>query len=259
MAYNDILVFLDGSLDNEARLEFAIALATTHKGRLTGLDVSSAAAFESEWSERARSLNETFDKRLTASGLESRFRIADRTASGWKDFYAHYSDIVISTQPNAEASGKILPGVPEEVLMSSGTPMIVLPHLNRPDMNIEKVVIAWSPSANATRALHDALPILAQAREVTVFAFDPPSDERDADLGLVSDHLTAHGIRAGREEWPDTGDISAIEALFASRAMEEADLVVAGAYSHSPFRERLFGGMTRDLLQQFSVPVFISH
>jgi nucleotide-binding universal stress UspA family protein len=41
--------------------------------------------------------------------------------------------------------------------------------------------------------------------------------------------------------------------------LEEADLVVAGAYSHSRIREALFGGMTKSLLEQFSLPVFVSH
>jgi nucleotide-binding universal stress UspA family protein len=55
------------------------------------------------------------------------------------------------------------------------------------------------------------------------------------------------------------GDMSAVESLFASRAMEEADMVIAGAYSHSRFREILFGGMTKALMQQFFTPVLVSH
>ncbi|QIG51029.1 universal stress protein [Nordella sp. HKS 07] len=65
--------------------------------------------------------------------------------------------------------------------------------------------------------------------------------------------------KAETEPWPDTGELSVIEALFASRCMEDADMIVAGAYSHSRFRETLFGGVTRDLLRQFSLPVFVSH
>ena len=36
-------------------------------------------------------------------------------------------------------------------------------------------------------------------------------------------------------------------------------MIVAGAYSHSRFRETLFGGVTKDLLHQLSVPVLVSH
>ncbi|WP_292316508.1 universal stress protein [Mesorhizobium sp.] len=56
MSYKDILVFLDGSTDNDARMEFAFSLARAHGARLTGVDVDAAAAFEGEWAERAKSL-----------------------------------------------------------------------------------------------------------------------------------------------------------------------------------------------------------
>ena len=259
MNYRDILVYLDGSHDNEPRLDFAISLAKKHGARLTGVDVNSAAAFEGEWSQRATTVGELFEAEAREAGVSFRFRIADRASIGWKNLYAHYSDLLIATQPNAEASGMILPAVPEEVLMSAGVPMIVLPHRWKSRTATENIVIAWSPSSQATRAVHDAMPILTRALKVTVFAFDSPSDGRDADINPLCDHLQAHGIVAETDRWSDTGELSVIEALFASRGMEDADMIVAGAYSHSRFRETLFGGVTRDLLHQFSVPVLVSH
>ncbi|QIG51014.1 universal stress protein [Nordella sp. HKS 07] len=259
MSYRDILVFLDGSRDNDARLDIAISLAKAHDAKLTGVDVSSAAAFEGEWSERARRVGESFESKAGAAGLSSRFKIVERESAGWKDFYVHYADLLIATQPNRQAAGKILSAIPEDVLISSGVPMIVLPHRWTSKPIMQNVVIAWSPSSQATRAVHDAMPILAQAQRVSVFAFDPPSDRNDADIKMLCDHLLTHGITAETEPWPDTGELSVIEALFASRCMEDADMIVAGAYSHSRFRETLFGGVTRDLLRQFSLPVFVSH
>ncbi|QIG48365.1 universal stress protein [Nordella sp. HKS 07] len=259
MSYRDILVFLDGSRDNEARLDFALSLAQEYRARLTGVDVSSPQAFTNEWSERAENVGDVFAAKARASRLDSRFKVADREAIGWKNLYAHYADLLIATQLNNESAGKILPAVPEGVLVSAGVPMIVLPHRRIPKPALQNIVIAWSPSGQATRAVHDAMPILAQARQISLFAFDPPSDERDADIKLLCDHLLAHGLKAEVERWPDTGELSVIEALFASRAMEDADMVVAGAYSHSRFREALLGGVTNDLLRQFSVPVFVSH
>ncbi|WP_027054294.1 universal stress protein [Mesorhizobium erdmanii] len=259
MSYRDILVFLDGSTDNRARMEFAFSLARAHGARLTGVDVNAAAAFEGEWAERAKSLSETFHAGAEDSGVPVRFKIADRDAVGWKNFYAHYADLLIATQPNPEASGKVLPGVPEQVLMSAGVPMIVLPQSWKPGPIGRQVVIAWSPSAQATRVVHDAMPILALAQKVTAFAFDPLADQEDADVEMLRAHLQAHGIKIAIDKWSNTGDLAPIEALFASRALEEADLIVAGAYSHSRFREALFGGMTKSLMQQFSLPVLVSH
>lgn len=259
MSYRDILVFLDASTDNNARMDFAFSLARLHGARLTGVDVDAAAAFEGEWAERAKSLADTFHARADRSDVQVRYKIADRDAVGWKDFYAHYADLLIATQPNPEAFGRILSEVPEQVLLSAGVPMIVLPQGWKPRPVGKQVVIAWSPSAQATRVLHDAMPILASAQKVTVFAFDPPADKEDADVEMLREHLLVHGIKVDIDKWANAGDLSPIEALFASPALEEADLIVAGAYSHSRFREALFGGMTKSLLQQFSLPVLVSH
>jgi nucleotide-binding universal stress UspA family protein len=38
-----------------------------------------------------------------------------------------------------------------------------------------------------------------------------------------------------------------------------ADLIVAGAYHHSPLREALIGGVSRELLLHMTVPVLMSH
>lgn len=259
MSYKDILVFLDGSLDNDARLSFALSLAQAHGARLTGLDVSSQAAFEGEWSERAQSVEETFRTTARRIDANARFRVAGRGAADGKGSYAHYADLLIATQPYPEASSMVLQDVPEGVLISAGVPMIVLPHDWRPRYTVANVLVAWSPSSQATRAVHDAMPILTRAQKVTVFSFNPPSERKDADVELLCDHLLAHNVVTETERWSDTGELTAIEALFASRAMEEADIIVAGAYSHSRFREALFGGMTKTLLQQFSMPVLVSH
>ena len=106
----------------------------------------------------------------------------------------------------------------------------------------------------AFRWVASIMPILARAKKVTAFAFDPPADREDADVEMLREHLLAHGIKIDIDKWSNAGDLSPIEALFASPALEEADLIVAGAYSHSRFREALFGGMTKSLLQQFSLP-----
>ena len=39
----------------------------------------------------------------------------------------------------------------------------------------------------------------------------------------------------------------------------KADLLVAGGFGHSRFREIFFGGVTRHLLDDITVPVMLSH
>ena len=42
-------------------------------------------------------------------------------------------------------------------------------------------------------------------------------------------------------------------------ADDQSDLIVLGAYSHSPKRELLFGGVTRSLLSAVTIPTLIAH
>lgn len=76
---------------------------------------------------------------------------------------------------------------------------------------------------------------------------------------LMAEHLIRHGVKAEVYTWPDTGEMSAVDALFACLDCQEADLIVAGAYGHSRFMEGLFGGVSRGLLQNPTMPLLMSH
>jgi nucleotide-binding universal stress UspA family protein len=76
---------------------------------------------------------------------------------------------------------------------------------------------------------------------------------------MLADHLQRHGVVARISDWTDTGDLSALEALFASLDTQDADLIVAGAFGHSRLFESLFGGVSVDLMRQPTAPILLSH
>ena len=49
------------------------------------------------------------------------------------------------------------------------------------------------------------------------------------------------------------------EALSRHQVESGAELIIAGAYGHSRFRELLLGGVTRELPAIAAVPVFMAH
>ena len=63
---------------------------------------------------------------------------------------------------------------------------------------------------------------------------------------------------AKREEDVEAG-LPVCDLLLSLASDIEADLIVAGAYHHSPFREAVLGGVSRELLDQMTVPVLMSH
>ena len=258
MSYKEILVYLDPTEDCDARLELAIALGRAHGARIVGVDACSDAAYEGRWRDRALVLEETFQAALGKAGLRGAYRGADQWA-GPGHPYAHYVDLIIASEPEFEAKAIVAAGIPEEVLTTSGVPMLLLPYGWKFRAAIDNIVIAWKAGREATRAVHDALPLLRRAKKVTVFTFAPESDAFGAEQDLLVGHLKEHGVAAGAQSWPGGGGMSAVEALFACLETQDADLIVAGAYGHSRLLEGLFGGVSRDLVRQPSLPVLMSH
>ena len=113
----------------------------------------------------------------------------------------------------------------------------------------------------ATRAVHDALPILQTAEHVSVLAVDPPSGpggEEPIPCADICQHLARHGVQA--EAQSRSAPASEVGNLLLSHAADQGiNLIVMGAYGHSRLREAVLGSVTRSLLHQMTVPVFMSH
>jgi nucleotide-binding universal stress UspA family protein len=124
-----------------------------------------------------------------------------------------------------------------------------------------RVLVAWDATREATRALHDALPLLDKAEAVTVMTVRAreANFERDRPgLDRIVRHLERHRIAAHAEEALQ-GDLPVSDVLLSRAADLDADMIVAGAYHHSQFREALLGGVSRELLEHMTVPVLMSH
>lgn len=261
MSYEDVVVYLDASEQAEARIRTAIELATRHKARLIGVDVSTEAAFEGLSRERALSIEDAFGEMARAAGLTFEYRATDTRATTAEAPLRHCADLIVTTQPHPDQRHLANPAVPKEILLASGIPMLILPATWSGGIVGRRVVVAWNFSRESTRALHDAMPILAAAESVFVYVYASNYDPGNADLNDVQAHLEHHGVNAKLDGWraDGSGDVDAVSALFSLLDREEADLIVSGAYGHSPFLEDVFGGASATLLNNVSMPVLMSH
>jgi nucleotide-binding universal stress UspA family protein len=258
MAYKDIMVYLDANGGTQDRLRLAVAMALAHGARLIGVDASSNEAFIGSWGDRALHIGPEFETAVKEAGLVGQFVDADAARSAGAQ-YSHCVDLIIASRPEGEARALIRSEIPDGALLASGAPMLILPQDWRPAPVGENIVIAWNASREATRAVHDAMPLLVKAKKVTIFTFSArPSALRSAS-DMLADHLQRHGVAAQISDWTNTGDISALEALFASLDTQDADLIVAGAFGHSRLFESLFGGVSLDLMRQPTAPILMSH
>ncbi len=255
MAYKDILVYLDPTAESEQRLKYAVALAGAHGARLIGVDAGAATGALA--ADEGAVTRKTFEDQTRSPGFTAVFVPADRPGEG--DAFSHCVDLIVAPAPGGSSRDVVRRGALDRALLDSGAPMLILP----PDWTGgtigDNVVIAWNGGREALRAVHDAMPFLEKAVKVTVFCFSSrPSDLR-ASAVLLTEHLERHGVKSHISDWTNTGDLTAIEALFASLDTQDADLIVAGAFSHSRLYEGLFGGVSLDLMRQQSLPVLMSH
>jgi nucleotide-binding universal stress UspA family protein len=147
----------------------------------------------------------------------------------------------------------------EEVLFGSGRPLILVPGEQSSHESLGVIVIAWDGSRPATRAVHDAIPLLRQASSVEVVSIteEKPLDKLPSGHDLVR-HLKAHEIAARYEEVRfDVGSIG--DQIMQEARRLSAGLLVMGAYGHSRIRQIVFGGATRTVLKSPALPVFLSY
>ena len=285
MALKDILVHLDNGSRNETRLRLAVALARRHGAHLTGLyaaDIPNTEFFYGATLPFASGGPEDLVRRLrsnaaaASTNVEAAFRELTRrddVQGEWRfveghvpatvALHARYADLTVVGQPNPyesrnEANRDATVVTP---LMSSGRPVLIVPYAGTFDRFGEHILVAWNASREAARAVNDALPLLECAKKVTILAVNPRSgiaghgEVPAADIAL---HLARHGVKAEAAH-TIANDIPDGEALLSYAADIGSDLIVAGGYGHSRAREMVFGGVTRTLIAEMTVPVFLSH
>ena len=257
MGYKDILVYLDPTPASAVRLAIALRIAALDGAYVSAVDATADQAFLGDWREAATQIEGAFREALKGADLTGDFHVAG--ATGRLADFTYPADLVVAPSPSPEHRKLIRAGVPDEVVMQAGAPVLAIP-MDWPGGPCGKrVVIAWNASREARRAVRDALPILRRAEEVVVFVFSKAESPLRASAQNLVTYLGRHGVQAHISDWTHTGDVSAIEAMFASLDTQNADLVVAGAFGHSRVFETLFGSVSHDLLAQPVLPVLMSH
>jgi len=117
-------------------------------------------------------------------------------------------------------------------------------------------LISWNGSYEAANAVRGGLPLLKMASKVTVVQFTEDGDRRFPSTSLVQ-YLSRHGIFAELESRTTAAPIN--EALVQYAERNGAGIIVMGGYGHSRVGEFLFGGVTRALLKNCSLPLLIAH
>lgn len=172
---------------------------------------------------------------------------------------ARYADLVVAG-PELLASEELKSRVVEGALFSSGKPILLVPEGSSPTLRPRHVLVAWDSGLEASRALRESLDLIAASADVHVTMIDPVAgdyDHRYEPGADVAAYLARHGANVSVDRLPGQG--RSIADVLARHAVDiAADMLVMGAYGHSRMRERIFGGVTRTMLDSPPLPVLMA-
>ena len=169
--------------------------------------------------------------------------------------YGRVFDLIILGRPGRDEHTPRMTPL-EAALFESGRPVLIAPPA--PPQSVgSNVLIAWNGSTEQSRSVAFAKPILRKAERVTVLtvegAMTPgPTGEQAAR------HLQRNGIPAQAIHL-SAGKRSAGEIILDQAGALGCDLLIKGAYTQSRLRQMIFGGVTRHVLANATLPVLMAH
>jgi nucleotide-binding universal stress UspA family protein len=279
MQYKNILVYLDQGASNKERVNTAIAIAIAHSAQLTGVVVNALPnssilsrlgigkddALMEQARVDAQVAIERFELQTDKASIEADTRVIECLEGKAPEKLARMArifDLSIMRQANPDKpNAAFIAELSEEVMFSSGRPVFFMPYIGAHNIPCKTGLIAWDGSKAATRAIHDALPILEMMDKVIILIVDADKIEHYTDFTpgeALSRHLSAHGIN-NEVNRVHKGETSTSTVILNELSDTGADMLVMGGYGTPRLREIMLGGVTRSLFECMTVPVFMSH
>jgi nucleotide-binding universal stress UspA family protein len=285
MGLRDLVVLLDGSARDEAKLAVAVELARRNDAHLTGLcplelllpaDMSFALGgypdlwalpefakqIESQAKAKAAVIEANFRELVRREGIIGDWMLETGALLSAVTRRVQATDLVVVGQSDPENP---LPAVArtliEDVLMTAGRPLLIIPYAGHFATIGSNALVGWTPTRESARAVHDALPVLAKGAKVLVLTVE---STKGGELEIlptadIAEHLARHALDVSAARTVVADGLSPADALLDYASDMQADLLIVGGYGHSRTREMIMGGVTRDLLHHMTVPVLMSH
>ncbi len=264
----NILLFVHDDEGQEARLQVALDVTRAMGGHLTCFDIAIPAMIGDDFYSGAGQAIVMAEERVRESDNRERLeaRLAhESVAWDWQDWVgfpgsilrdtADLADLIVVSSGIGQHGGHRALSVAGEVVVKSHRPVLAVPNKAHGLAMEGPVVVAWDGSCEATEAMRAAVPLLALAGEVRLLHF---TDRNEAiEPRMAAQYLSRHDIHAEVVELEKSGPVA--DALLAQTRARNAGYLVMGAYGHARMSESLFGGVTRTMLMESPVPLFLAH
>lgn len=265
----NVLVLMHDDAGQEARFQAALDLTRALDGHLTCVDVAILPPFVGDYYEMGGSALLMADEReregANKARMEPRLQAEDVPYT-WLDQCgflspciqdaADMADVVVLNRELDEMKYPDMFKLVGDVLLKPGKPIVAVPATSTRFDAFGSVLIAWDGSNEAEAALRAAVPLLNHASAVTILEIDDGSLRLQATEAAT--YLSRHGIKAlvqhdvAMSELPSTMILETIDAT-------GAGYLVMGGFGHSRFVEATLGGVTRRMLKECPVPMFLAH
>ncbi|MDI7864469.1 universal stress protein [Rhizobiaceae bacterium n13] len=173
---------------------------------------------------------------------------------------ARYADLTI-VGPDLMANGKLKNAALGGALFQSARPVLLLPGSAKATLQPKNILLAWDSRTEAARAAGCAIELMKGAENVRITLVDPVSSylASGAEPGAdVATYLARHGIKVTVDQLAGGGRLVA-EVLNRHAIDTGSDMIVMGAYGHSRLKERIFGGVTKSMIENAEVPILMAH
>lgn len=274
----DIAVFFDDTDLGLSILETGARLASEQSARLIGLatndkdDATPEDGFVrgegiDDVIRRLKSSTETHRFHASQSlensanryGVSYEFRVIPYFGSDDEiDMNSLYSDLLIVSFP--EHPGTPFSWSSVKMLQRTGIPLLIIPQSWNGGTVGRRITVAWHASRQARRAVADSFPLLLAAEAVDLLIVNPERgmkrDGEDPGADMAA-YLSRHGVEVNLRHESARGK-SVAETIVSHAERMNSDLIVFGAYSHSRISEAIFGGVSRSLLTEVPLPLFVS-
>jgi len=263
----NILVLVHDDPGQEARVQAALDIARAVDGHLTCLDIAVTPVIAGDAIGVTELLvaEERQAETRNRAHLQPRIQAEDVPfdwieRSGYLDQTvlnaAGLADVIVLNRDLDDRRSPDMYALVSDVLVRAGRPIVAVPRETRGFDAYGNALIAWDGSPQADAALRAATPLLSLARTVTLLEINDGSLRLPATDAAT--YLSRHGIHAAVRQERATFDLPSTILLDTIDAEKPAYLVMGG-FGHTKFVEAALGGVTRRMLHECAVPIFLAH
>jgi nucleotide-binding universal stress UspA family protein len=205
--------------------------------------------------ERAASLKavyETWSSTGAGKGIDVAWFDVEGLAEAVIQEWGSRADFIVMRRPDEHDKLSARQAI-HTALFATDRPVLVAP--GNPVAGMGRgIAIAWRDDRRTIRAVLSSLRCLGQAERVYVLA----GVREGAPRARIPDILSEHAIDAELHELPIGPGVFGAALLAKAHALG-ADMLVVGAYVHSPLRSMILGGVTRYMLDHADLPLLMRH